>query len=81
YQVYLASTLDGPLGIAGALQAAAAIAPDRACGLATLALFAGRAAPIAPVRGAMAPAAGPGLGDGLLAWYGAGQGHPPSLAI
>lgn len=39
--VYLASTLDGPLGIAGALHAAAAIEPDRPCGLATLSAFAG----------------------------------------
>ena len=30
YEVYLASTLDGPLGIAAALHAAAAIKPDRA---------------------------------------------------
>ncbi|MGH2914568.1 MAG: mandelate racemase/muconate lactonizing enzyme family protein [Solirubrobacteraceae bacterium] len=82
YQVYLASTLDGPLGIAGALQAAAAIAPDRACGLATLALFADRPVPIAPIRGTLAPTPGAGLGDGLLAWYGAGPGRPPSsLAI
>lgn len=35
-EVYLASTLDGPLGIAGALHAAAALAPLRPCGLATL---------------------------------------------
>jgi L-Ala-D/L-Glu epimerase / N-acetyl-D-glutamate racemase len=39
-EVYLASTLDGPLGIAGALHAAAAIRPTRACGLATLDAFA-----------------------------------------
>jgi L-alanine-DL-glutamate epimerase-like enolase superfamily enzyme len=39
YEVYIASTLDGPLGIAAALHAAAAIAPDRPCGLATLDRF------------------------------------------
>ena len=39
YEVYLASTLDGPLGIAAALHAAAAVKPDRPCGLATLGLF------------------------------------------
>lgn len=40
-EVYLASTLDGPLGIAGALHAAAAIQPARPCGLATLDAFDG----------------------------------------
>jgi o-succinylbenzoate synthase len=69
YQLYLASTLDGPLGIAAALHAAAAIGPDRACGLATLALFADRANPLAPTRGQIQTPAGPGLGDGLVAWY------------
>jgi L-Ala-D/L-Glu epimerase len=41
-EVYLASTLDGPLGVAAALHAAAALAsrgPVPPCGLATLALF------------------------------------------
>ena len=70
YEVYLASTLDGPLGIAAAVHAAAAVKPDRACGLATLALFAGRADPLPPSLGTIAPPDGPGLGDGLLAWYG-----------
>src|ERR1700691_2734103 len=46
YEVYLASTLDGPLGIAAALHAAAVIRPARACGLATLGLFGGRADPL-----------------------------------
>lgn len=72
YEVYLASALDGPLGIAGALHAAAAIAPDRPCGLATLGLFADRRDPLPAREGRIAPAAGPGLGDGLLSWYGAG---------
>ena len=40
-EVYLASTLDGPLGIAGALHAAAVVQPTRPCGLATLAAFDG----------------------------------------
>jgi L-alanine-DL-glutamate epimerase-like enolase superfamily enzyme len=45
-EVYVASTLDGPLGVAAALHAAAALASRRVggdsilpCGLATLALF------------------------------------------
>ena len=38
-EVYLASTLDGPLGIAGALHAAAVLRPTRPCGLATLDAF------------------------------------------
>jgi L-Ala-D/L-Glu epimerase / N-acetyl-D-glutamate racemase len=69
YEVYLASTLDGPLGVAAALHAAAAIGPDRPCGLATLGLFADRGDPL-PVRGGRLSAPpGPGLGDGLLGWY------------
>jgi L-Ala-D/L-Glu epimerase len=36
YEIYLASTLNGPLGIAAALHAAAAVRPDRPGGLATL---------------------------------------------
>ncbi|HWE12311.1 MAG TPA: enolase C-terminal domain-like protein [Solirubrobacteraceae bacterium] len=70
YDVYLASTLDGPLGIAAALHAAAVIRPERACGLATLGLFADRADPMPPLRGALAPPATPGLGEELLSWYG-----------
>jgi L-alanine-DL-glutamate epimerase-like enolase superfamily enzyme len=71
YEVYVASTLDGPLGIAAALHAAAAIRPDRHCGLATL----GRFEPtvpgaLVPDGGLMRVPAGPGLGDGLLGWYG-----------
>jgi L-alanine-DL-glutamate epimerase-like enolase superfamily enzyme len=52
-EVYLASTLDGPLGVAAALHAAAALAsrgPVAACGLATLALFQGLDDPL-PARG------------------------------
>ncbi len=70
YQVYLASTLDGPLGIAAALHAAVAIAPDRPCGLATLGQFAGREDPLRTVAGALSPPRGPGLGSGLDDWYG-----------
>jgi len=39
-RIYLASSLDGPVGIAAARDVAAAIAPDAACGLDTLRLFA-----------------------------------------
>ena len=69
YEVYLASTLDGPLGIAAALHAAAAIAPQRPCGLATLALFDGRQDPLPAVGGRIAVPLAPGLGDGLTGWY------------
>jgi L-alanine-DL-glutamate epimerase-like enolase superfamily enzyme len=69
YAVYLASTLDGPLGIAAALHAAAAIGPGLACGLATLGLFAGEDAVLPVVRGSMAIPDGPGLGAGLSDWY------------
>jgi L-Ala-D/L-Glu epimerase len=69
YEVYLASTLDGPLGIAAALHAAAALAPGRPCGLATLALFADREDPLPPRNGRITLPDGPGLGDGLAAWY------------
>jgi L-alanine-DL-glutamate epimerase-like enolase superfamily enzyme len=69
YDVYLTSTIDGPLGIAGALHAAAVIGPERPCGLATMSLFAGRENPLPAVRGRIAVPAGPGLGAGLRAWY------------
>jgi L-alanine-DL-glutamate epimerase-like enolase superfamily enzyme len=73
YEVYLASTLDGPLGIAAALHAAAAIGPDRPCGLATLALFAGREDPLPARGGRIALPSNPGLSGGLLGWYGVGR--------
>lgn len=61
---YLASTLDGPLGIAGALHAAAAIHPARPCGLATLDAF--DSLEVDPAlrveRGFMRIPTGPGLG-------------------
>jgi L-alanine-DL-glutamate epimerase-like enolase superfamily enzyme len=69
YEVYLASTLDGPLGIAAALHAAAVIRPTRACGLATMGLFDARRDLLAPVRGALSPPPGHGLGEGLTGWY------------
>jgi o-succinylbenzoate synthase len=69
YDVYLASALDGPLGIAAALHAAAAIPLRRACGLATLAIFADRPDVMPGSGGWMAVPGGPGLGDGLIRWY------------
>jgi L-alanine-DL-glutamate epimerase-like enolase superfamily enzyme len=56
-EVYVASTLDGPLGIAAAVHAAAALRVALPCGLATL----GDAGPLAPRRGWIAVPAGPGL--------------------
>ena len=55
YEVYLASTLDGPLGIAAALHVAAFVRPSRACGLATLALFADREDPLPAREGRSGP--------------------------
>lgn len=69
YEVYLASTLDGPLGIAAALHCAAVIAPRRACGLATMRLFAGDSEQLVAADGTIAVPGGPGLGDGLVDWY------------
>jgi o-succinylbenzoate synthase len=69
YEVYLASMLDGPLGIAAALHVAAAIRPDRPSGLATLELLRGARNPLQPDAGYLAPPPGPGLGDGLRGWY------------
>ena len=70
YEVYLASMLDGPLGIAAALHAAAVIDPDRPCGLATLSAFEGRDEVISASEGAMRVPGGAGLGEGLVSWYG-----------
>ena len=61
-EAYLASSYDGPLGIAAALHAAAALAPLPPCGLATLDLFDGRSSPFPVVDGAIAVPTGPGLG-------------------
>ena len=60
--VYLSSTFDGPIGIAGALHAAAALAPLPPCGLATLGLFEGSENPFPVVEGAIAVPSGAGLG-------------------
>jgi L-alanine-DL-glutamate epimerase-like enolase superfamily enzyme len=69
YEVYLASTLDGPIGIAAALHAATVVRPQRPSGLATLGLFAGRDDPLPPRDGRIAIPSGAGLGDGLAGWY------------
>lgn len=62
-EVYLASTLDGPLGIAAAVHCAAALKLDVPCGLATLGLFDGLdAGPLAPADGTIAVPRLPGLG-------------------
>jgi L-alanine-DL-glutamate epimerase-like enolase superfamily enzyme len=60
--VYLASTFDGPVGIAAALHAGAALRVTRSCGLATLGLFADVEDPFPPRDGAIAVPGGPGLG-------------------
>jgi L-alanine-DL-glutamate epimerase-like enolase superfamily enzyme len=62
--VYVASTFDGPLGVAAGVHAAAALAasgPVAPCGLATLALFEGLEGLLAPGDGAIAVPDGPGL--------------------
>ena len=60
--VYLGSTFDGPLGIAAAVHAAAALSPLPPCGLATLDLFEGFE-DVLPVRdGAIDVPEAPGLG-------------------
>lgn len=69
YEVYLASTLDGPLGIAAALHAAGLIVPERACGLATVSLFTAGVTALEPRCGRIALPPGPGLGDGLIGFY------------
>ena len=64
-EAYVASTLDGPLGIAAALHAAAALAsrgPVPHCGLATLGMFDGIENPLPAERGKIAVPSGPGLG-------------------
>jgi o-succinylbenzoate synthase len=63
-RAYLSSTLDGPWGIAAALQLAASERVALACGLATLELFDARIAEaLPPPRGGlMAVPQGPGLG-------------------
>jgi L-alanine-DL-glutamate epimerase-like enolase superfamily enzyme len=58
---YVASTFDGPLGIAAALHAAAALRVAPACGLATLDHFAGVEHRLRAREGAIAVPRGPGL--------------------
>ncbi|HYI17637.1 MAG TPA: enolase C-terminal domain-like protein [Solirubrobacteraceae bacterium] len=63
-EVYVASSFDGPLGIAAGLHAAAALGATRplpACGLATLAMFEGLDGVLEPREGAIAIPTGPGL--------------------
>ncbi len=60
-EVYLASTFDGPLGIAAGLHAAAALAPLPPCGLATLGLFADAEPGFEVVHGAIMVPRGIGL--------------------
>jgi len=64
-EVYLASTLDGPLGIAAAIHAAAALAsrgPVPPCGLATLRLFEDLEDPLPARAGQIAVPTAAGLG-------------------
>ena len=64
-EVYLASTLDGPLGVAAAVHAAAALAsrgPIAPCGLATLGLFEGLEEEMPVHEGRIAVPHKPGLG-------------------
>lgn len=64
-EVYVASTFDGPLGVAAGVHAAAALAsrgPMPHCGLATLGLFAGLADPLPARAGSIAVPVGGGLG-------------------
>ena len=60
--VYLASTFDGPLGIAAAVHCAAALRPTSACGLGTLPLFAGEFDVLSVQDGVIAVPTKPGLG-------------------
>jgi L-alanine-DL-glutamate epimerase-like enolase superfamily enzyme len=64
-EVYLTSGLDGPVGVAAAVHAAAALlatGPLAHCGLATLALFEDLEDPLPPLEGEIALPGGPGLG-------------------
>jgi L-Ala-D/L-Glu epimerase len=62
---YLASAIDGPLAVAGALHAAAALGSVRSlpsCGLATVGMLTGLDDLLAPVAGEIPVPQGPGLG-------------------
>ncbi|HKE79501.1 MAG TPA: mandelate racemase/muconate lactonizing enzyme family protein [Solirubrobacteraceae bacterium] len=60
--VYLASTFDGPLGIAAAVHCAAALKTTAACGLGTLGLFGDELTVLPVEHGAIAVPDQPGLG-------------------
>jgi L-Ala-D/L-Glu epimerase len=63
-EVYVASSFDGPVGVAAGVHAAAALAasgPLPWCGLATLGSFEGFEGVLGPVAGAIAVPSGPGL--------------------
>jgi L-alanine-DL-glutamate epimerase-like enolase superfamily enzyme len=60
--VYLSSTFDGPVGVAAAVHAAAALRVTRPCGLATAGLLADVADPLPPRDGAIPVPKTPGLG-------------------
>jgi L-alanine-DL-glutamate epimerase-like enolase superfamily enzyme len=64
--VYVASTFDGPIGIAAALHAAAGLRVGRPCGLATLRLMEGVEDPFPLRDGAFAVPTKPGLGSDPL---------------
>ena len=59
--VYVASSFDGPLGVAAGVHVAAALGPLPACGLATLGAFAGFEHTLAARDGAIAVPVVPGL--------------------
>jgi L-alanine-DL-glutamate epimerase-like enolase superfamily enzyme len=64
-EAYVSSTLDGPVGVAAAVHAAAALAsrgPVPHCGLATLAMFEGFENPLPARDGRIAVPRGAGLG-------------------
>lgn len=61
-EAYLASSFDGPVGIAAALHVAAALKPEPPCGLATLGLFAGLEERLRAVDGRIAVPCEPGVG-------------------
>jgi L-alanine-DL-glutamate epimerase-like enolase superfamily enzyme len=61
-EVYLASTFDGPLGIAAAVHCAAALRPSAASGLGTLERFSDELAVLPVQEGEIAVPAVPGLG-------------------
>jgi L-Ala-D/L-Glu epimerase len=63
-EVYVASSFDGPAGVAAGVHAAAALAASGSlpwCGLATLGWFAGFEGMLAPIGGSIAVPDGPGL--------------------